>query len=95
MIDYLLRSKFPYSVVSLPSNDSNAWYYPSHGGDSDNQENDNIYGTVTGNWGKKTTQHARWIRKGKMIAWGPGIEDWEVSCIPSMIFPSCMTSYTG
>jgi hypothetical protein len=36
------------------------------------------YGISRGNWGMKKAQSARWVRTGKMVAWGPGIEDWEV-----------------
>lgn len=31
-----------------------------------------------GNWGKKLTKGARWVRRGKIAAWGPGMDDWEV-----------------
>ena len=71
----------PASLVSLPSNDNNAWYYPSHGYESEVEDDDPNYSTVTGNWGRKSTRHARWIRKGKMIAWGPGMEEWEVRSV--------------
>ena len=64
------------SLASLPSNDSNSWYYPAAGHVSD--ENDMPIFTSSGNWGRKTTRGARWVRKGKLAAWGPGIEDWEV-----------------
>ena len=64
------------SLASLPSNDSNSWYYPAAGHVSD--EDDTPIFTSSGNWGRKTTRGARWVRKGKLAAWGPGIEDWEV-----------------
>ncbi|THH32330.1 hypothetical protein EUX98_g1860 [Antrodiella citrinella] len=65
------------SFVGLPSNDINSWYYPSHGYNSDADDDDVRYNTSTGNWGKKTHKDARWIRTRKMTAWGPGIEEWE------------------
>ncbi|KAI6031963.1 hypothetical protein BKA83DRAFT_4208009 [Pisolithus microcarpus] len=30
-----------------------------------------------GNWGKKTMKGSRWVRRGKIASWGPGIDDWE------------------
>lgn len=65
------------SFVGLPSNDTNAWYYPSLGYDS-GDDSDVQLSAVVGNWGRKTLGGARWVRKGKLAAWGPGIEDWEV-----------------
>jgi hypothetical protein len=64
------------SLLLLPSYDNNNWYYPSQGHDSD--EDDLSYGISRGNWGKKKAHAARWVRTGKLAAWGPGIEDWEV-----------------
>ncbi|THH19718.1 hypothetical protein EW146_g1513 [Bondarzewia mesenterica] len=64
------------SYFAVPSNDNNAWYYPSLSHDSD--EEDASTTATLGNWGRKTMKGARWVRKGKMAAWGPGIEDWEV-----------------
>lgn len=32
-----------------------------------------------GNWGNKTRKGSRWVRKGKMAAWGSGMDEWEVS----------------
>ncbi|OCH96654.1 hypothetical protein OBBRIDRAFT_787226 [Obba rivulosa] len=63
-------------ILSLPSNDSNTWYYPSHGYDSNDE--DPIPNPVRGNWGRKTAKDARWVRKGKMTAWAPSTEDWEI-----------------
>jgi hypothetical protein len=60
----------------LPSHDNNSWYYPSQGHDSD--EDNLSYGISRGNWGKKKAAGARWIRTGKLTAWGQGIEEWEV-----------------
>lgn len=62
--------------INLPSGDHNAWYYPSHGYDSE-EETLNV-SSQGGNWGKKTMKDARWVRKGKLAAWGPGMEDWQV-----------------
>ncbi len=66
------------SFVSLPSNDANGWYYPSHGYDTDAEDDENRFSSAVGNWGKKSTKDARWIRRGKMVAWGPGVEEWQV-----------------
>ncbi|KZT06356.1 uncharacterized protein LAESUDRAFT_653898 [Laetiporus sulphureus 93-53] len=61
------------SVASLPSFDKNAWYYPSHV-----YEDDGIrYTAAKGNWGRKTVHDARWVRRGKIAPWAPGLEDWE------------------
>jgi len=59
----------------LPLGDQNTWYYPSQGHESD----DDLLsvGVNGGNWGKKSVKGARWVRRGKMTAWGPGMEDWE------------------
>lgn len=65
------------SYVGLPSNDTNAWYYPSPGYDSE-EDDDVQLSAAVGNWGRKMLGGSRWVRKGKMAAWGPGIEDWEV-----------------
>ncbi|KAF5312716.1 hypothetical protein D9619_003370 [Psilocybe cf. subviscida] len=59
----------------LPLSDRNAWYYPSLGHDSDEEEL--RVGLPEGNWGHKNTKGARWVRKGKITAWGPEMEDWE------------------
>ncbi|KII93398.1 hypothetical protein PLICRDRAFT_35598 [Plicaturopsis crispa FD-325 SS-3] len=61
--------------VTLPVADPNAWYYPSQGYISDEEPLNPS--TKNGNWGKKMTRDARWVRKGKMVAWGPGMEDWQ------------------
>ncbi|KAH8100503.1 hypothetical protein BXZ70DRAFT_937537 [Cristinia sonorae] len=65
------------SFVGLPSNDINAWYYPSHGYGDDAEDDDVRFNTGTGNWGRKMNRDARWIRRGKMTAWGPAMEEWE------------------
>ena len=67
-------------LPSVPLSDHNMWYYPSHGHDSDE---DLIVGSKTGNWGCKTAKGARWVRRGKITPWGPGMEDWEVGSLPS------------
>ncbi|KAF8168285.1 hypothetical protein B0H34DRAFT_684954 [Crassisporium funariophilum] len=59
----------------LPLSDRNAWYYPSHGHDSDEEELG--VGSQEGNWGHKTAKGARWVRRGKITAWGPEMDDWE------------------
>lgn len=75
-----------------PTKDSNSWYHPSlEGASGDEEEPTDV---VKGNWGRKTTKGARWLRKGKLAAWGPGMEEWEV-CI--VIFPLrlCLRSVSG
>ncbi|KZT19389.1 hypothetical protein NEOLEDRAFT_1102312 [Neolentinus lepideus HHB14362 ss-1] len=62
------------NYVSVPSNDHNSWYFPCHGYDSDEEER---VSSVQGNWGLKHTKNSRWMRRGKMVAWGPGMDDWE------------------
>ena len=70
-----------------PTKDSNSWYHPSlEGASGDEEEPTDV---VKGNWGRKTTKGARWLRKGKLAAWGPGMEEWEV-CID--VFSSEMVS---
>jgi len=61
----------------LPLGDQNSWYYPSHGYDS--TEEDLHVGSEVGNWGNKTIKGARWVRRGKITPWGPGMDDWEAS----------------
>lgn len=72
-------SKRPVLTASeedvLPLSDQNAWYFPSHGHDSEEEE----IPAYVGNWGRKDTGNARWVRGGKMAAWGPDMEDWEAS----------------
>ena len=60
----------------LPLNDNNAWYYPAPGFQSDEEELAACGGR--GNWGKKLRKGARWVRTGKMVAWGSSMDDWEV-----------------
>lgn len=69
-----------YSGDLLPLSDRNAWYYPSLGHDSDEEELG--VGLPEGNWGHKNTKGARWVRRGKITPWGPEMEDWEVRSIP-------------
>ncbi|TDL28806.1 hypothetical protein BD410DRAFT_738528 [Rickenella mellea] len=65
------------SDVNLPSNDRNDWYYPAL--PSTDSEEDTLHvGAKGGNWGNKTAKGARWIRRGKKAAWGPGRDEWEV-----------------
>lgn len=63
----------------LPSGDRNEWYYPSRPYDSDDDELQ--AGTPMGNWGRKHLKSARFVRKGKMAAWGPGREEYDVRLI--------------
>lgn len=63
----------------LPSGDRNEWYYPSRPYDSDDDELQ--AGAPTGNWGRKHLRSSRFVRKGKMTAWGPGREEYDVRLI--------------
>ncbi|CDO70271.1 hypothetical protein BN946_scf184942.g71 [Trametes cinnabarina] len=63
------------SYMSLPSNDNDAWYYPAYGFEPNDAELPQPL--LRGNWGMKTYNEAKWIRKGKMTAWAPWMEDWE------------------
>ncbi|KAI0757263.1 hypothetical protein C8Q80DRAFT_1090446 [Daedaleopsis nitida] len=63
------------SLMSLPSNDNDAWYYPSYGFEP--IEEGLPVSSFRGNWGIKSHNEAKWVRKGKMTAWGPWMEDWE------------------
>lgn len=36
-------------------------------------------GVKRGNWGNKLHEGARWVRRGKLAAWSPTRDDWEVS----------------
>ncbi|KAI0034950.1 hypothetical protein K488DRAFT_76957 [Vararia minispora EC-137] len=58
----------------VPSIDENQWYYPSRGYGSDEDE---PLGPSRSNWGRKDKRGARWMRQGKLAAWGPGLEEWE------------------
>ncbi|KAH9853129.1 hypothetical protein C2E23DRAFT_823368 [Lenzites betulinus] len=63
------------SYMSLPSNDNDAWYYPSYGFEPNDE--DLPHSSFKGNWGIKTYNEAKWIRRGKVTAWAPWMEDWE------------------
>ena len=68
----------PSSAVA--ADDRHDWYYPAahqYDGDQDGPELDS--GTPSGNWGNKRVKGARWVRRGKLSAWGPGRAEWEVS----------------
>ena len=78
------------SYVGLPSNDTHGWYYPSHGYASDEDDVDVRFSTAIGNWGRKTSRDARWVRHGKMAAWGPSMEDWEVCRV--IVYVYCQTN---
>ena len=73
----ILTSSRLDELPTVPLSDHNMWYYPSHGHDSD--EDGLSVGSKMGNWGCKTAKGARWVRRGKITPWGPGMEDWEVS----------------
>lgn len=70
--------------MSLPSNDNDAWFYPGTGFESN--DDDLPHSSFRGNWGIKTYNEAKWVRKGKMTAWAPWMEDWEVST-PCLYIP--------
>lgn len=78
------------SQLSAPSTDENAWYYPSHGHESDDEPLP--AGPAHGNWGKKKVRGARWVRKGKIAPWGPGIEEWDVRFFHSLLHTRPLTS---
>ncbi|EIW64518.1 uncharacterized protein TRAVEDRAFT_109933 [Trametes versicolor FP-101664 SS1] len=61
--------------MSLPSNDNDAWFYPGTGFEPNDE--DLPHSSFRGNWGIKTYNEAKWVRKGKMTAWAPWMEDWE------------------
>lgn len=69
--------------------DQNAWYVPVPGlgqirglsAMTEDEEEDLPVGTRFGNWGKKNMKGSRWVRRGKIASWGPGIEEWEVGCV--------------
>ncbi|KAI0823016.1 hypothetical protein BC628DRAFT_1409409 [Trametes gibbosa] len=63
------------SYMSLPSNDNDAWYYPSYGFEPNDE--DLPHPSFKGNWGIKTYNEAKWVRRGKMTGWAPWMEDWE------------------
>ncbi|KAJ8514936.1 hypothetical protein ONZ45_g7571 [Pleurotus djamor] len=62
--------------AALPLSDQNAWYYPSYG-HSEIDDTEAQPGWTTGNWGKKATRGARWVRRRKIATWGPTMDDWE------------------
>ena len=66
-----------FSFTSLPLIDHSVWYYPSQGYDDSDEELLDI-GVRGGNWGNKMVRGARWVRRGKIAAWGPGMDEWEV-----------------
>ncbi|KAF8482154.1 hypothetical protein DFH94DRAFT_735380 [Russula ochroleuca] len=80
---YLSSHKRPSSMFEdrdsynfpTPTKDSNSWYHPSLEGASGDEEEP--IEVAKGNWGRKTAKGARWLRKGKLAAWGPGMEEWE------------------
>lgn len=44
-------------------------------------------GTNHGNWGNKHAHGSRWVRRGKIVAWGPAKAEWDVSQIPFIPLP--------
>lgn len=74
---YLLMFELVYRA-SLPSNDSNSWYYPAHFENTSEEEDVLSVRATQGNWGRKQYKSSRWMRKGKNAPWGPGKYEWEV-----------------
>ena len=72
----------------LPSNDRNEWYYPAarHSADVTDDVADEdrseeallAHRSGQGNWGHKLVKGSRWMRRGKIVAWGPAKSDWDV-----------------
>ena len=76
---WILEKALPNGLTSgdlLALSDQNIWYYPMHGHDSDEEELP--VALPQGNWGHKNAKGGRWVRRGKITAWGPEMEDWEV-----------------
>ncbi|KAJ7597614.1 hypothetical protein C8J56DRAFT_818262 [Mycena floridula] len=70
-----ISSEDPSKSTIVPMSDKNSWYYPAYGYDSD--EDETPLHPHRGNWGKKDLRGARWVRRGKITAWGPTMDDWE------------------
>lgn len=47
------------------------------------KDNELPVGRKKGNWGKKLAEGAVFVRRGKLAAWSPNREDWEVKQSPS------------
>lgn len=72
----------------LPSNDRNEWYYPAArhladitddvDGGGRSEEALLASRSGQGNWGNKLVKDSRWMRRGKIVAWGPTKSDWDV-----------------
>lgn len=72
----------------LPSNDRNEWYYPAaqrppqplDDDVEDDRDEEALQASRSGqgNWGNKLVKGSRWMRKGKIVAWGPTKADWDV-----------------
>ncbi|KAI0001827.1 hypothetical protein BJV77DRAFT_969883, partial [Russula vinacea] len=74
---YLSSHKRPSSMFEDRDSYNNSWYHPSLEGASGDEEEP--IEVAKGNWGRKTAKGARWLRKGKLAAWGPGMEEWEMN----------------
>ena len=74
--------------MHVPSNDRNNWYYPALlRPDAEEEDEDELaIGVSGGNWGNKHVHGARWIRRGKKAAWGPGRDAWEVRTVTNVCF---------
>jgi hypothetical protein len=69
--------------------DGDALFPPRGLGDGDGRTRRNGSGAVArGNWGTKHTKRARWARRGKIAAWGPGMEDWQVRRVLLGLLPT-------
>lgn len=75
-----MREPRPQAVQAeldcLPSMDQPAWYDPpSPASSSSSLAYDEVYSDRVTNSGNKLHLNARWLRKGKMCAWGPSFDD--------------------
>jgi hypothetical protein len=76
----------PHAHSLAPSTDNNEWYYPAPPRPSseldedelEEEENSLPAGLRKGNWGNKLVRGSRWVRRGKIVNWGPGKNEWEV-----------------
>ena len=60
----------------ISSLDESEWEYMST--IIQNEDTELPAGVKGGNWGNKLYEGARWLRRGKLAAWSPTRDDWEV-----------------
>lgn len=63
-------------LTQISSLDESDWEYLSTL--LQNEDTELPPGVKGGNWGNKLHEGARWVRRGKMAAWSPTRDDWEV-----------------